>query len=1012
LEPERWRRIEDLYHRALQMAATRRIAFLEDSCPQDEGLRREVESLLAHDQAAENFIESPAVQIAGKLLADDLTIAADGATLRGDDRTIGPYRLIQQLGAGGMGEVWLAEQNYPVKRRVAIKLIRAGMNTREVITRFESERQALALMDHPAVAKVFDGGSTSSGLPYFAMEYVPGVPITDWCDKCKLTVAERLELFMQVCEGVKHAHQKAIIHRDLKPSNILITKVDGNAAPKIIDFGVAKAVGQKLSEETLLTRVGAILGTPEYMSPEQADSAGGDIDTRTDVYSLGVILYQLLAGAAPIELTQLTFEGMLRQLREDDPPRPSVKVRALGQLSTIVCANRGSEPRALIRQLRGDLDSIVLKALEKQRTRRYGSPSELATDIGRHLRHEPVMAQTQSYSYRARKFVRRYRWGVAATTSVALALIIGLSAALWEARVARTEAQAAEREAQTSAAVQQFVTDIFETNSRTQSDPVQARQTTARQLLDIGAQKIDGGLHKAPAAKEKMLETLANLYLGLGLDDQAVMLSRQRVALAKASYGANSPKVAEALCFLATCMEASRFVDERERVLLQAEKILDVNHDFSSPARGELLRNLAKHYKSTDQQKARDYANQAVAFYRKGRPSVKLAQALYDQAVSYALFDEYAKGEVLAAESVSIARNLGNEGAAVSVESEELLAEINVRLLHYESAKQNFELAFKGARDLNGVDHVDTVETEVGLGDFYRRISQNTVALSHLKHSLDTCIRLRGSDDSFHMPQVLLMYGFALKADGQFEAGLASISQAVENRRKNRPGTRELGQAIWSQASVLVDLGEYEKAKRCLDEAADLSKKVGFKLQSEYILARLKLAFDLKQLDQASQIIESFYGPLPDRAPLSSDLLANLTARAQLALSRNDAADARVFATRLSTIVAESPNRNYLKVWEERATLAEGQAYLLENRGSKAVPRLQRAVQLDEEMYDFPSAELIPSRVALALAYLQAGNHTQSAKLLTLVESIHRMHPHLGERFEEPLRELRSKLAH
>ncbi|MGC2662025.1 MAG: tetratricopeptide repeat protein, partial [Bryobacteraceae bacterium] len=407
-----------------------------------------------------------------------------------------------------------------------------------------------------------------------------------------------------------------------------------------------------------------------------------------------------------------------------------------------------------------------------------------------------------------------------------------------------------------------------------------------------------------------------------------MMLSRQRVALAKASYGANNSKVAEALCFLATCMEASRFVNERERVLFQAEKILDMSNDFSSPARGELLRNLAKHYKSTDQQKALDYANQAVAFYRKGRPSVKLAQALYDQAVSYSLFGEYAKGEVLAAESVSIARNLGNKGAAVSVESEELLADINIRLLHYDSAKENFELAFKGARDLNGVDHVDTMETEVGLGDFYRRISQNSVALSHLKHSLDTCIRLRGPDDSFHLPEVLLFYGFALKADGRFEAALAAISQAVENRRKNSPGTRELGQAIWSQASVLADLGEYEKAKRCLDEAADLSKKVGFKLQSEYILARLKVAFDLKQADKASQIIESSYGPLPDRAPLSLDLLANLTARAQLALSRNDPADALVFATRLLALVAESPNRNYLRLWEERATLAEGQAYL------------------------------------------------------------------------------------
>ena len=238
----------------------------------------------------------------------------DAVSFNGSDRAIGPYRLLERIGEGGMGEVWLAEQTYPVRRRVALKLVKAGMDTREVITRFETERQALALMDHPAVARVLDGGSTTSGRPYFVMEYVPGVPITEWCSQHRLTVAERLELFVQVCEGVKHAHQKAIIHRDLKPSNILVTEVDGKAAPKIIDFGVAKAVLQKLSQDTLFTRAGSILGTPEYMSPEQANSAGDDIDTRSDVYSLGVILYELLVGAAPIDLRQLTFEEMLRKL--------------------------------------------------------------------------------------------------------------------------------------------------------------------------------------------------------------------------------------------------------------------------------------------------------------------------------------------------------------------------------------------------------------------------------------------------------------------------------------------------------------------------------------------------------------------------------------------------------------------------------------------------------------------------------------------------------------------------
>jgi len=285
---------------------------------------------------------------------------------------IGRYRLLQKVGEGGMGAVWLAEQKEPVRRRVALKLVKAGMNTREVIARFESERQALALMDHPAIAKVFDAGSTAQGAPYFVMEYVAGMPITAYCDNHTLSIRERLELFLHVCEGVQHAHQKAIIHRDLKPSNILVTEVDGKAAPKIIDFGVAKALAQKLTVDTILTRVGTLIGTPEYMSPEQAVSSGEDIDTRTDVYSLGIILYELLAGVPPLELHQATFEEFLRRLRAEEPAKLSTKIRTQDPaMSTAVALKRRTVPLTPAKQMRGDLDAIVLKAL---RERKKGAP--------------------------------------------------------------------------------------------------------------------------------------------------------------------------------------------------------------------------------------------------------------------------------------------------------------------------------------------------------------------------------------------------------------------------------------------------------------------------------------------------------------------------------------------------------------------------------------------------------------------------------------------------------------
>ncbi|HXY02134.1 MAG TPA: serine/threonine-protein kinase, partial [Terriglobales bacterium] len=303
-------------------------------------------------------------------------------------KSIGPYQLIRRLGEGGMGQVWLAEQTEPIHRQVALKLIKVGRYDDSVLQRFYSERQSLAIMDHPSIAKVFDAGATPDGQPYFVMEYVPGQPITEYCDRKRLKIRERLQLFIRVCEGVQHAHQKAIIHRDLKPANILVVEVDGKPVPRIIDFGLAKAASPQLDGETLFTQVGGWVGTPGYMSPEQADAGRVDVDTRTDVYSLGVVLYVLLTGFLPFETKKQRFEEFLRRLREEDPPRPSTKVSTEKESSKATSEARGAEPKQLVSLLHGDLDWITMKALEKDRNRRYGTPSELATDIEHYLRHE------------------------------------------------------------------------------------------------------------------------------------------------------------------------------------------------------------------------------------------------------------------------------------------------------------------------------------------------------------------------------------------------------------------------------------------------------------------------------------------------------------------------------------------------------------------------------------------------------------------------------------------------
>ena len=358
------------------------------------------------------------------------------------------FQLIRKLGEGGMGQVWLAEQTLPVQRQVALKLIKAGMYDESVARRFESERQSLAIMGHPAIAKVFDAGTTPQGQPYFVMEYVPGLPVTEYCDQKKLTIRDRLELFIEACEGVQHAHQKAIIHRDLKPANILVVEVDGKPVPRIIDFGLAKAVTHPIAGDALKTQFGNLVGTPGYMSPEQADASVQDIDTRTDVYSLGVVLYVLLAGREPFESKQgqkQQLDELLRKLREVEPPRPSTRISSDHHSSDAIAEARSTEPRQLTRTLRGDLDWITMKALEKDRARRYGAPSDLAADIRRYLNHEPVLARPASAAYRSGKFVKRHKFALAVASVFALMVLAGAVAVVREAEIARMQEARAQR---------------------------------------------------------------------------------------------------------------------------------------------------------------------------------------------------------------------------------------------------------------------------------------------------------------------------------------------------------------------------------------------------------------------------------------------------------------------------------------------------------------------------------------------------------------------------------------
>jgi len=568
-----WERVKNLLHHAMQLTPEQRDRFLDDVCPDDDPCRAEIDSLLIADaDARPDFLRPPP--------ADDRDEIEEFGFPRGlapGDLFEQRFQLVEILGEGGMGQVWLAKQIAPVRRQVAIKLIKAGMYDDSVVQRFRSERQSLAMMDHPAIAKVFEAGATLQGQPYLVMEYVPGLPITRYCDQQHLTVPARLELFIQACEGVQHAHQKAIVHRDLKPSNILVVNVDGKAVPRIIDFGLAKPTTPKLTRENEFTRLGQFVGTPGYMSPEQADSEVQDIDTRTDVYSLGVVLYVLLTGYQPFDVTmgiRPPVDVLLRKLREDDPPLPSVKLLE-DRISSITAAKaRGAEPKQLAHLLRGDLDWIAMKALERDRARRYGTPLELAADLRRHLNDEPVVARPASAGYRMRKYARRHR--IALGIAIGLILLLTTFSVLQGLELRRTtherdranlERDRANRERDRATRITEFMTSMFKV-----PDPSEARgnSITAREILDRASADMGKGLARDAEVQSQMQYVMASTYLDLGIYSRAHELAKRSLDARASLYGPGDPSTLQSMAQFGWILDREGRDTEAEKLERQA----------------------------------------------------------------------------------------------------------------------------------------------------------------------------------------------------------------------------------------------------------------------------------------------------------------------------------------------------------------------------------------------------------------------------------------------------------
>jgi len=700
-------------------------------------------------------------------------------------QTIGPSRPPEKSGEGGRGEVWVAEQQKPIHRRVALKLIKAGMDTKQVIARFESERQALAMMDHPAIAKVFDAGETEDGRPYFVMEYVQGIPITTYCDQNRLTTQERLELFRHVCEGVQHAHQKAIIHRDLKPSNILVAIQDGKAVPKIIDFGVAKATAQSLTERTMYTELGMLIGTPEYMSPEQAEMTAQNVDTRTDVYSLGAILYELLVGALPFdpkELRRAGYDEIRRKIREEDPPKPSTRLSTMGDASTVQAHNRRMESPSLIRQIRGDLDWITMKTLEKDRTRRYGSPSELAADIDRYLHHQPVVACPPSTLYKTKKFVRRHRVGVGVAATLAILVIaFSVTTAIQARRIAR-ERDRANQEAEASRQVSDFLTGLFKV-----SDPSEARgnSVTAREILDKGADKIGRELQGQPIVQGKLMNTMGFVYQSLGLYDPAQTLLEKALETRIKTLGPEHPAVAETLSNLGTVVWRKGDLARAKSLQEQALGIREKRLGPESKEVASSLHNLGN-------------LNWSQGNYKEARRLLERSLAIREK--------------VLGPEHEDVATTLNSLGAIAYKEGD------------FKRAEELWERTLAIREKTLGPDHPYVAQSLNNLAIVHTYTGDPKGAVPLLKRVVQIQEKVLGPKHP-DLAAGLMNLGDAISESGDPIGAKPYLSRAVAIQEAAGPGNPELARFLDKLAFVTLKENDVREAQRLYERSLALRQK-------------------------------------------------------------------------------------------------------------------------------------------------------------------------------------------
>ena len=848
-------------------------ARLDQLAGEDQALRSKVAALLAAHLQADSFLEQPAVHREGTVDPSSTVAVVVPANIEQSGTLIaGRYKLLEEIGEGGMGTVWMAEQREPVKRKVALKLIKPGMDSKAVLARFEAERQALALMDHPHIAKVFDGGETASGRPFFVMELVKGVPITKFCDERKLTPKERLDLFLPVCHAIQHAHQKGIIHRDIKPNNVLVALYDDQPVPKVIDFGVAKATGSQLTEKSMHTGFGQVVGTLEYMSPEQASFNQLDVDTRSDIYSLGVLLYELLTGSPPFSRKELEKAGMLellRVIREQEPSKPSTKLSTAEGLPSLA-AQRGTEPAKLTRMVRGELDWIVMTALEKDRNRRYETANAFAADVHRYLSDETVQACPPSVGYRLKKFVRRNKGPVLAVSLALLALVAGVAGTTWgmvEARVARDDAvgqkrlaeqaadeerQAKVREAQRAEGEQRAKLQADEKRKEAERHLAFARkgnqilgsvfagldprkiaesgrplQDVLRENLTTAVKELDGSAIGDPLEVAAMQNTLGWSLVALGASAPAVEVLQKSLATFKAERGPDHADTLTVMCNLGTAHKTNRQLDKAvplfEESLKRLKATLGPDHRWTLTS----MNNLATaYYDSRQLEKAVPLHEEALSRRKAtlGPDHPDTLQSMANLAITYQESRQPEKALPLFKETLSKwkKRDPNHPDTLTTMNN---LATAYVDGGQPDKAVPLFEETLEKSKAKLGPDHPDTLACMYNLTVAYRQSGLLAKALPLLEDSLKKREARFGPD---HPDTVNTMgaLGKAYCEANQGDKAAITLVAFVDGMRKRGPKDSPKFAGLLAQVSLaLLGCGQHAAAEPLLRECLGIREK-------------------------------------------------------------------------------------------------------------------------------------------------------------------------------------------